>query len=278
MVGVDGSRENAPAVDYASRWAAGLGVRLELLAVVQGAGTLPPYVAAPDDPEESLLGELARSVRNAYPSLEVSANVAFGNAVECLTAASVDAVGTVVGSRGLGGFGRALLGSVSSALTGHAPRPVVVVPARWTAEAHPDNDPVVVGLAADQAGDHAVLHWAFAEATRTRSPLEVVHAVDTSPVLAWDREGLGIRQEPPAPGPDSRIRDAVAAEQEHRPDLEVRVVEEAGHPADVLLYRGAQARLLVVGRRHRGLGSVRRAVLHHANVPVAVVPQDASAP
>ena len=40
----------------------------------------------------------------------------------------VDAGAIVVGSRGLGGFGSLLLGSVSHALLQHADRPVVIVP------------------------------------------------------------------------------------------------------------------------------------------------------
>ncbi|MDO7867497.1 universal stress protein [Nocardioides jiangxiensis] len=272
VVGVDGSKANTPAIDFAADWATSAGVPLELLVVVTGAGTLPPYVASPDPSDHTLLAALAERVGSDHPGLVVSTRIAFGNAVECLVAASATARLTVVGSRGLGTFARSMLGSVSGSLTAHARGPVVVVPPHWIASAHADDDPVVVGVTADPREQRAALRWAFAEATRTSTLVEVVHAVDLAPVLAWDGEGLGLRHVAPTPSDLPALRDAVARQAREFPETPVRVVDEAGHAADVLLQRGAEARLLVVGARHRGLGSVRRAVLHHAEVPVVVVP------
>jgi len=59
---------------------------------------------------------------------EVTVSVATGNPAEELVKASRDADMLVVGSRGLGGFGRLMMGSVSSQVTHHAACPVVVVP------------------------------------------------------------------------------------------------------------------------------------------------------
>ena len=55
------------------------------------------------------------------------------------------------------------------------------------------------------------------------------------------------------------------------------LVEDPEHPVDLLLRRAAGAQLVVLGRRKPAtfgftLGSVARGVLHHASVPVAVIP------
>jgi len=59
---------------------------------------------------------------------EVTVSVATGNPAEELVNASRDADMLVVGSRGSGGFGALMMGSVSSQVTHHAVCPVVVVP------------------------------------------------------------------------------------------------------------------------------------------------------
>ena len=59
----------------------------------------------------------------------ISAVAVEGSPAPILIAASMDADLLVVGSRGRGGFGGLLLGSVSQHCVGHAKCPVVVVPA-----------------------------------------------------------------------------------------------------------------------------------------------------
>jgi nucleotide-binding universal stress UspA family protein len=68
----------------------------------------------------------------------------------------------------------------------------------------------------------------------------------------------------------------VAAVNELRPSLQVEALAEQGQPADVLLEQGADAELIVVGRRLGGfksllLGSVSQQVVQHATCPVVVV-------
>jgi nucleotide-binding universal stress UspA family protein len=60
---------------------------------------------------------------------EITVTVVTGDPAEELVRASHDADLIVVGSRGSGGFGRLLLGSVGSQLTNHATCPVVIIPA-----------------------------------------------------------------------------------------------------------------------------------------------------
>ena len=94
---------------------------------------------------------------------------------------------------------------------------------------------------------------------------------------------------PPASPPDAqtldafRVRaqaaadDAVATVKKLQPSLEVKGVAVQGQPAVVLLEQGADAELIVVGRRGLGgfksllLGSVSQQVVHHATRPVVIV-------
>ncbi len=75
---------------------------------------------------QALVDEVASELGGTLP--ETTVRVATGHPAEELVTASRDADMLVVGSRGTGGFGRLLLGSVSSQVTHHAECPVVVVP------------------------------------------------------------------------------------------------------------------------------------------------------
>lgn len=70
---------------------------------------------------------------------------------------------------------------------------------------------------------------------------------------------------------------------EEFPDLEIVTAAPAERPVDALTDAGQVAQLVVVGRHTRGaghlgprLGSTARGALHHALVPVAVVPVPSS--
>jgi nucleotide-binding universal stress UspA family protein len=76
---------------------------------------------------EVLLGELEKTVSGVEVQRTV---VADRHTAEALVELSADADLLVVGSRGHGGFGELLLGSVSHAAVLHAVCPVVVVPPR----------------------------------------------------------------------------------------------------------------------------------------------------
>ena len=135
VVGVDGSDGSARAL----RWA--LDEAREWQATVEAVHAWsPPYAGigvesgwAMADPvlEEAATTLLAEAVDAAdtggLPE-PVVRTVRCGHPAATLIEVAADADLLVVGSRGLGGFGRLLLGSTSTQVAHHAPCPVVVVP------------------------------------------------------------------------------------------------------------------------------------------------------
>lgn len=138
---------------------------------------------------------------------------------------------------------------------------------------------IVVGVDGSDGGS-AALAFAAEEAALRKTRLRVVSAWEV-PVAAY---GAGT-----APTLDPAMLDAFRDRAEHiaeeamstakklQPSLEVEAVTATGQPADALLAQGADADLIVVGRRGLGgfrsllLGSVSQQVVHHARCPVVVV-------
>jgi nucleotide-binding universal stress UspA family protein len=118
LCGVDASESAAGVARAAERLARRLGLRLVLVHVSE-------EVAQPDDADMGL-----RMAREAVPDASLEVVPAVGTTAETLTSAgrARDAALILVGTRGRGALKAAVLGSVSSALTDTAGRPVVVVP------------------------------------------------------------------------------------------------------------------------------------------------------
>ncbi|GAA3112814.1 universal stress protein [Streptosporangium carneum] len=133
VVGFDGSPGSEAAVAYAFEEAALRKARLQAIHTVQ-APVLGPYAAAyaplVDDSlemEKRLAAEALVPWRERYPQVEVRQTVVIGHPVAVLCEASEAADLVVVGSRGLGALGSAVLGSVSHGVLHHAHCPVAVV-------------------------------------------------------------------------------------------------------------------------------------------------------
>ena len=140
VVGVDGSDHSRQALRWALREAVLRQVPLTVMTVrpdpVRPATTI--YWGLRTSPEngrnqdlvqkgvQQFVDKIAAEIGGTAPAVTVS--VVTGNPAEELVKASRDADLLVVGSRGVGGFGRLLMGSVSSQVTYHAASPVVVVP------------------------------------------------------------------------------------------------------------------------------------------------------
>ena len=143
---------------------------------------------------------------------------------------------------------------------------------------------VVVGVDGSDGGA-AALEFAAAEAALRKVELRIVSAWEvpaavygsgfTPPMDAGTLQAFGARAQEVAD-------DAAGAVKKLQPSQQVDAVAVAGQPADVLLAQGADADLIVVGRRGLGgfrtllLGSVSQQVVHYATCPVVVVNQPAT--
>ncbi|MFI0828056.1 universal stress protein [Streptomyces roseolus] len=132
VVGVDGSASSQAAL----RWAAGqarlIGGTVEAVCAwdtPSESGWAGPATEPGFDLEEARRGsaEEIRTVFGEDRPVEVREMLVRGDPSEVLVRASEGAELLVVGSRGRGGFARAMLGSVSQRCAQHAACPVVVV-------------------------------------------------------------------------------------------------------------------------------------------------------
>lgn len=140
IVGIDGSDTAQRALEWAMREAAVRHAPLVVLTVhpeAMGAWGLRPisYPAdqafqeqaqrAAGEAVEKAVGQLGAESRQ----VSVTVRAVSGVPAEELINAGRDADLLVVGSRGLGGFARLLMGSVSTQVAHHALCPVVIIPA-----------------------------------------------------------------------------------------------------------------------------------------------------
>lgn len=202
---------------------------------------------------------------------QITGEVIDASAISALTAETEGAALVVIGSRRLGPLGSAVHGSVGLGVAARAACPVVVVRGP---SGLPEEGARVVAAVDATAASQDVLEFAFDFASRRGLPLQVV--------LCWHPDLLAAmswRAEQPAPAKaEAWVAQAVAGWRERYPEVAVAtaVLRER---APMGLVSAAEAQvLLVVGRRGRHpvaqalLGSTSHGALHHATVPVAVVP------
>ncbi|MEV4582908.1 universal stress protein [Nonomuraea jabiensis] len=276
IVGADGSVNSRAALE----WAADDAFRMRVALRIVHARDRSPYQirkypidALPDALRregQRILREAEDLVRERQPTVEVTTEDVEGPPAEVLREQAKDATEVVVGSRGLGGFAGALLGSVSMHVAGHVNCPVVVV----RGERRPVWQEVVVGVD-DSPECEPALAYAFEQAKLRGSALRVVHAWQLpvhafAPEIAYDMDEIRTAQH-------QVVRDRVEIFSGDHPEVKVVEDVQSAHPVEALTDASERADLLVVGSHGRGalgsmlLGSVSRGVLHHAHCPVAVV-------
>ncbi|MGW2702767.1 universal stress protein [Streptomyces sp. NPDC001340] len=293
-VGLDGSPESRAAAEWAAREASLRSLPLKLLHVFEPVpGAQKPLLGSETDEDwtERIPRESAEGLRLRHPGIEVITDRVTGKPAEALAEAADAAELLVLGSRGFGGVGGFVMGSVSLAVIAHAARPVALVRAGEQAADEHKTDPagvpsaatafrpVVVGLDTDHP-DETLLEFAFDAAARRDTSLRVVHAWPEPPTSFYRFSG------------DAELYDSLERRQanvltevlrpwlQKYPNVEVIEASRCGSAAEILVNASRDASLVVVGRRIRTrplgahIGHVTHAVLHHVVAPVAVVAHD----
>ncbi|HMD47056.1 MAG TPA: universal stress protein [Acidimicrobiales bacterium] len=269
VVGVDGS-ENARS---ALLWAAAEARRRDDLLEVLYVYSRPPLAdgSRPEYAEEAqkVVDAAIRTVGVLDGSVVAKGEAQQGNPAHVLIEASRRAAMLVVGSRGRGGFGGLLLGSVSHKCVGHAHTPVVVVrPSTGVTGVRR----VVVGVDGSAHSDQAV-RWAAEEAGYRNAVLRIVHL--------WQFPPMGAYSVSPTDGYESIATQTLAAAVDLAasvdPDLTIESETRFGSVVDGLREASVEAQLLVVGARGHGgfsdllVGAVGQQCAHHAPCPVVIV-------
>ncbi|WGP08310.1 universal stress protein [Streptomyces sp. SH5] len=232
-------------------------------------------VQATREAGRDLLVDTVEAVGDPHPGLTVTTELSSLDPVSGLRAAAGERGTIVVGSRGLGGFGALMLGSVGLGIAARAEVPVVVV------RGEPDR-PVtgVITAAVRGASDLDWLMPAAAEAQIRKASLRLLSVCNVLAqigAVATMLDSLGEvaeQQVHELSAVAGRIREVY-------PDLtDTHHVETGTSVPGILVEASKHTDLMVLGgRRHLlglgpALGRVSHAVLHHGHCPVEIIPPE----
>jgi nucleotide-binding universal stress UspA family protein len=281
LVGVDGSPESDAAVRWAAREAILCQLPVTLMHVIAPIVVTWPVRYLESSYETSMEQNARHVLEQAHKTLIASVGegvplgvrerVQHDGVVTALAAATRDAVIAVVGSRGMGPVGGAVLGSVSRSLLQHAHCPLTVVKAE-AARADDSTYPVLLGIDGSPASE-AATSFAFEEASRRGVDLVALHA--WSDVAVFPIAGMDWRQYEEEG--HEVLAERLAGWRQQYPDVAVSRRIVCDRPARWLIDEAERCQLVVVGSRGRGgiarmlLGSVSTAVAESAVAPVTVV-------
>lgn len=283
VVGVDGSEAGDRAVGWATRHVDGRAAKVEVVAAWESSLSLPSPSRADgqhdaEPPYAAAAVELAASAAARFgvrDGLDVTHRATHGGASAVLLDAADDADLLIVGNRGRGGFRRLVLGSTSAQCATHSVGPMVIV--REARHSGPER--LVVGFDGSE-NSYAAVDWAL----RFAAPGSTVTiAMGWDPSLAnvsWgDVMSLSTVATAAAAFSDWMATMLVGyGEYLGALDIELEAKFSVDSPRDHLKELADRSSLLVVGARGHGavgslvLGSVSTWLLHHVEVPMALVP------
>ncbi|WP_159850357.1 universal stress protein [Nocardia sp. CY41] len=281
VVGIDGSEDSDPAVQWAAETAARRGRRLLIVHGLDLASTqavfgmydlLVPAVAQRLREEGAArLACAARSARRVDPQLRVDTELSPAHPATLLIERSASAHLVVLGA-GPGGE-LAHIGSTLLAVTAHGHGDIVVVHDTGSEQRTRTDGPVVVGVDGSAEAEAAV-GAAFAEADIRGASLVAVHVAADFGFRSDAPELLPVRELETAA--QLVLAEQLAGWQEKFPEVEVIRKVSVARPRTMLTAWSKSAQLLVVGSRGRGgfrgllLGSVSNFLVQHAHCPVMV--------
>ena len=260
---------------------------VDTAAAALGAGLYAPPVVLTDVDRKAVERHLAEFVAHTPGAADVAIHVCEGINVreEILREAeAVHADLLVLGSHGLTGVKRLVLGSVAEDVLRHSPTPVLIVPAH-ASDAPASGVPFTrIVCAVDfDADSYRALRYAFDLAQESDAQLTLLHAV-AMPAAHVGGEDLTIDVE--------SIRDTVMRNARDRLDtlvpddarayctVHAEVVEGQAHQAVLGLATEVNADLIIMGVHSRAafdiavFGSTTQAVVRAAHCPVLTVHQE----
>ena len=299
LLATDGSKEAEHAASFATELAKSTSSELHVVLVEE----LPYAYDAPavSSPESGFFVEVHKRARKQLDAERekvrsvggrvAQAHLRVGTAAREIVALAeeIGAGLIVMGSRGLGGVRRALMGSVSLSTVHHAHCSVLVV----RGSGHQEEERYVPGrilLAYDGSKEASAAAKVAAEITNaTGSQLHLLHVVANEPYpsppfdyVSYEEPEVWEAWEDSLERDEEQARSFVEG-QAQRMEAQGAKVAEAhlsfGKPEEeiVKLAEGLNAGLVVVGNRGRGrirralMGSVSDSVVRHAHCPVMVV-------
>lgn len=275
-VGVDGSDESMAAAEWGAREAHARGSAL-LLVCAAGHRLQSPLspAARREETAAELLATARRRVEAILPDLSVTEKVSSEPPAEALLDAGDDSAVLVLGSRGLGALAGFVVGSVSLSVIAHARTPVVTVRGQAA-----EGGMVAIGLDFRQNCE-PLMAFGFGVAARRGWKVRTVNTWSITEMYGYPSALPDMKSVKAA---DTEATDqshkVLAPWQRHYPQVPTEISTGSVAIIPHLLNAGADAALVVVGRRTRGhpfptrIGPVTHGMLHHAACPVAVVPYE----